>query len=89
MIFVQIYIKILGFGQKTILMRVDLFEIFLSETSEICFIFQGFVGLRRRNKSHINPKRIFGCRILLFFRIANADIHTFRIANAEERVFLV
>jgi len=35
MIFVQIYIKILGFGQKSILMRVDLFEIFLSETSEI------------------------------------------------------
>lgn len=45
MIFVQIYIKILGFGQKSILMRVDLFEIFLSEISEICFIFQGFVGL--------------------------------------------
>lgn len=45
MIFVQIYIKILGFGQKTILMRVDLFEIFLSETSEICFIFRDFVGL--------------------------------------------
>ena len=45
MIFVQIYIKILGFGQKSILMRVDLFEIILSEISEICFIFQGFVGL--------------------------------------------
>lgn len=39
MIFVQIYIKILGFGQKSILMRIDLFEIFLSETSEIYLFF--------------------------------------------------
>ena len=85
MIFVQIYIKILGFGQKTILMRVDLFEIFLSETSEICLFFRDFVGLWRRNKSHINPKQIFGCRILLFFRMANTDIHGFRIENSEER----
>ncbi len=28
-------------------------------------------------------------RIALFFRIANADIHTFRIANAEERGVIV
>ena len=42
--FVQMYIKVYGFGQKPILMRVDLFEIFLSEISEICFIFRDFVG---------------------------------------------
>ncbi len=36
MIFVQMYIKILRFGQKSILIRGELFEIFMSETSEIC-----------------------------------------------------
>ena len=30
-----------------------------------------------------------GSRLSLFFRIANADIHGFRIANAGERRFLV
>ena len=39
MIFVQIYIKILRFGQKSILMKVELFEIFLSENSEIYLFF--------------------------------------------------
>ena len=46
MIFVQIYIKILGFGQKTIIMRGDLFEIFLSETSEIYFFDISLVFVR-------------------------------------------
>lgn len=37
--FVQMYIKIHGFGQNSILMKVELFEIFLSETSEIYLFF--------------------------------------------------
>ena len=50
-------------------------------------ILMGLIYLRflcQRNKSHINPKQICGCRISLFSRIANADIHGFRIANSEE-----
>ena len=48
----------------------------------------GLIFLRfscQRNKSHINPKQICGCRISLFSRIANADILASRIANSEER----
>ena len=44
--FVQMYIKVYGFGQKTILMRVGLFEIFLSETSEIYFFDISLVFVR-------------------------------------------
>jgi hypothetical protein len=33
------YIKTHGFGQNSILMRVELFEIFMSETSEIYLFF--------------------------------------------------
>ena len=49
----------------------------------------GLIFLRflcQRNKSHINPKQICGCRISLFSRITNADIHGFRIENSVERI---
>ena len=42
--FVQMYIKIHGFGQNSILMKVELFEIFLSENSEIYLLFRHFAG---------------------------------------------
>jgi len=38
------YIKTLRFGQKSILMKVELFEIFLSENSEIYLLFRHFAG---------------------------------------------
>ena len=39
MIFVQIYIKILGFGQKTILMRVDFLRFFCQKPAKSALFF--------------------------------------------------
>ena len=79
MIFVQIYIKILGFGQKTILMRVDLFEIILSETSEICLFFFGIsLGYDGEtnilNESSVAAFRCFSALQMLIFMTSELKI---------------
>ena len=78
MIFVQIYIKILGFGQKSILMRVDLFEIFLSETSEICLFFDISLVFDRKCWLFLFSKRWWAftlhCGSLFYIKIPTPQV---------------